>query len=388
MASVSGSCDPKFAPVRDAFHANFSDRGELGAAVAVYAEGRLVVDLWGGVANHVTQAPWQHDTLTLIFSATKGATALCAHVLAARGLLDLEAPVARYWPEFAAAGKEHLPVSLLLNHQSGLAAIERPLSPETIFDPGLLADTLAQQAPAWSPGTAHGYHAMTFGWLLGELVRRITGQSIGRFFRDAIGDPLGLDFWIGLPGQFESRMSRLRMAPPARRPSRLLTAMFQRDSLSSRAFLNPRSMMMPGQANSPEIHRTEIPSANGITDARSLARLYAILAEGGRLGPVELVDGETLQRLARAESEGDDLVLLAPTRFTAGFMKTTDNRPDSSLLLGPNPQAFGHPGAGGCFGMADPQAGVAIAYVMNQLGQGMLLNERGQAIVDAVYGSL
>jgi len=388
VSEPQGYVDPHFEPVREAFRANFAERGELGAAVAVFVDGRAVADLWGGLANHVQRTPWQRDTVTMIFSATKGAVALCVHLLASRGELELDAPVARYWPEFGAAGKAHIPVSALLNHQAGLAAIERQLPPEAIFEWPAITAALAQQAPSWRPGTAHGYHAMTFGWLAGEVVRRVSGRTPGRLFRDEIAIPLGLDFWIGAPAEVEARFARVRMPPPSRHPNKLRAAMFQRDSLSGRAFLNPRSMMMPGQANSPEIHAAEIPAANGLATARGLARMYALLACGGRLDGVELVGRETLDRLAVAESDGDDLVLLLPTRFTSGFMKHTDNRPESSFLLGPNDESFGHPGAGGAFGMADPVARVAIGYVMNQLGEGILLNARGQALIDAVYRCL
>lgn len=386
--AIAGSCDGSFARVRAAFQANFAERSELGAALAVYVDGRLVVDLWGGVANHVTRAPWVEDTLTLVFSATKGATALCAHLLAARGALDLDAPVARYWPEFAQSGKERIAVRQLLNHQAGLAAIDRALPPESVSEWDTLCAALAQQAPNWPPGDGHGYHAMTFGWLVGEVVRRVSGRTLGRFFQDEIAAPLGLDCWIGLPAQHEARVSRVRMAPPSQNSSKLLRAMFDRESLTARAFLNPRSMLMPGSANSPALHAIEIPAANGITTARSLARLYALCAEGGSLDGSELLDRDTLAPLAHAESEGADRVLLLPTRFTGGYMKSVDNRPDSSLRMGPNDSTFGHPGAGGSIGMADPTARVALGYVMNQLGHGVLINERGQALIDAVYDSL
>jgi CubicO group peptidase (beta-lactamase class C family) len=267
-----------------------------------------------------------------------------------------------------------------------LAAIDARLPPEAIADWPTVVAALAAQAPNWPPGSAHGYHAMTFGWLIGELVRRRSGKRFGEFFQSEIARPLGLEFWIGLPEPYESRLSRLRMAPPVREASRQLKAMFDRESLTARAFLNPRSMLMPGAANARETHAAEIPAANGITSAVSLARLYAAM-----LGDIDGFDGlssATLAALAHAESDGDDLVLLLPTRFTGGYMKSVDNRPDSSLRMGPNSEAFGHPGAGGSLGMADPVAGVAIGYVMNQLGHGVLLNERGHAILEAVYASL
>lgn len=387
---IHGRCDPRFRRVREALLDNFGARGELGASVAVYVDGKPVVDLWGGVANHVDGRPWREDTLCLLFSSTKAAAALCAHALVARCRLDLDAPIARYWPEFAAAGKDAISVRMLLNHSAGLAAIDRPLEPDTIFDWATLVDALAAQPPNWRPGTAHGYHAMTFGWLVGELVRRVSGLSIGSFFREAVAGPLGLEFWIGLPPEYHDRVARIRMAPPRREASPLFRAMFNRATLTSRAFMNPRSMLMPGQANSAAILSAEIPAANGMATARSLARMYAALASGGHLDGVELVTREAVESLgqSRAASEGTDLVLLAPTRFTLGFMKSVDNRPDSSFLLGPNASAFGHPGAGGSFGMADPEARIAIGYVMNQMGTGILLNDRGQTLIEATYAAI
>lgn len=383
--SIDGFCDPRFARVRETFEGNFAARGELGAAIAVFVDGRPVVDLWGGVMDRATNEPWQHNTLCLVFSATKGATALCAHVLAARGLLDLDAPVARYWPEFAQAGKESLPVSMLLNHQSGLAALARLFPGERVTDAQGLAAALAAQEPAWAPGTAHGYHALTLGWLIGELVRRVSGRSLGRFFREEVAGPLGLEFWIGLPPELEPRVARIRMAPPQPHTAAVAQAMRVPASLTARAFANPPGLLRASQVNSAVIHRAEIPAANGICTARALAAMYSELACGG----ARLVDRAALRRMQRTESRGHDLVLLVPTHFSSGFMKTADNRPGGdSAILGPNPGAFGHAGAGGSIGMADPEARVAIAYVMNQLGPGVMLNPRGQLLIDAVYEGL
>jgi len=387
-ANIDGIVDPRFRRVDMAFRENFASRGELGAAITVIVDGQTVVDLWGGIADHRTKRPWTRDTLTLIFSATKGATALCAHILESRGQLDLDLPVTTYWPEFGAAGKQDIPVRMLLNHQAGLPAIIEPLPPDTIFDWQTMAQALAAQSPSWPPGTRHGYHAMTFGILVGEVIRRISGKSVGRFLRDEVAGPLDLELWIGLPEHLEERMSRLRLAPYTGESTPFMSTLMNRDSLTSKAFLNPRGLMMPGQANSRAVHAAEIPAANGIGTARALAGMYAPLACGGALGGVELVDAHTLATMSRVESEGPDEILLLPTRFASGFMKSVDNRPGSSALLGPNAEAFGHTGAGGSIGMADPAARVAVGYVMNQLGAGVLLNERGQRLVDAVYESL
>ncbi|MBP1685239.1 MAG: class beta-lactamase-related serine hydrolase [Deltaproteobacteria bacterium] len=385
---LSGVVDPRFQRVREAFTENFASRGELGAAVAVIVDGRTVVDLWGGVVDRGTRQPWTSATLALIFSCTKAATALCAHILAARRRLDLDAPVAAYWPEFAAAGKERLPVRMLLNHQAGLPAVDEVLPADALFDWTRVTAALAAQAPHWHPGSAHGYHAMTFGWLVGEVVRRVSGQSVGAFFREHVAGPLGLDFWIGLPAAFEPRVATLRMPPLQPKPSPLLLAMRDRTSLVAKAFLNPPGLTTPGRMNSRAVHAAELPAANGMATARGLAGLYAPLACGGRWKGVELVDTEALRAMSTVESDGPDSILLLPTRFSAGFMKTIDNRPADSVIMGPNPAAFGHGGAGGSIGMADPVARVAIGYVMNQLGPGVFVNPRGQALIDAVYESL
>ena len=387
--TVEGHCDSRFTLVREAFRENFASRGELGAAVTVTVDGKAVVDLWGGVADRVSGRPWSRDTMVIVFSCTKAATALCAHMLVARGDLDLDAPVARYWPEFAAAGKHAIPVRMLLNHQSGLAAIDEPLPGAAIYNWDTMTAALAAQAPHWEPGSAHGYHAATFGWLVGEVVRRISGRSLGTFFREEVAGPLGLDFWIGLPEALEMRVAPVRMAPLTGETTPITRAMANRGTLTSKAFMNPPGLLTARQVNARALHAAEVPAANGIATARGLAGMYTALACGGRIGAVELVDRDTLQAMATVESEGDDRVLLIPTRFASGFMKSIDNgRQGDSAVLGPNPAAFGHAGAGGSIGMADPTARVAIGYVMNQLGAGVLLNARGQGLIDAVYASL
>lgn len=386
--TVEGHCDSRFTLVREAFRENFASRGELGAAVTVTVDGKAVVDLWGGVADRVSGRLWSRDTMVIVFSCTKAATALCAHMLVARGDLDLDAPVAHYWPEFAAAGKHAIPVRMLLNHQAGLAAIDARLPAATIYDWDMMTAALAAQVPHWEPGTAHGYHAATFGWLVGEVVRRISGRSLGTFFREEVAQPLNLDFCIGLPEALETRVAPVRMAPLTGETTPITRAMADRSTLTSKAFMNPPGLLTARQVNARALHAAEVPAANGIATARALAGIYTPLACGGRINGVELVDHETLRAMATVESEGDDRVLLIPTRFASGFMKSIDNRPGDSAVLGPNPEAFGHAGAGGSIGMADPTAGIAIGYVMNQMGAGVLLNARGQTLIDAVYESL
>jgi CubicO group peptidase (beta-lactamase class C family) len=382
---IDGSCDPRFAAVRDAFAENFTLREEVGAGVTVILGGRMVVDLWGGLADRKTGRAWARDTTVMVFSSTKGATALCAHLLEARGLLDLDQPVARYWPEFAAAGKEALPVRMLLNHRAGLPAIEPVMAEESLFDWQTMVRALAAQAPWWPPGTAHGYHAISFGFLVGEVVRRVSGRSLGRFFREQIAGPLGLELWIGLPESEESRVAALIPAPLPTEQSPFFAALTDRSTLTNRTFLNPPTLMKPPGIHSRAARAAEIPAANGIATARALAGLYAPLAEPARTPRLAAIDTAAVERMSRVESEGPDRVLLLPTRFALGFMKSMDNRPGDCARFGPNPQAFGHVGAGGSFGMADPVAGVAIGYAMNRMGPGVLLNERGQQLIDAVY---
>jgi CubicO group peptidase (beta-lactamase class C family) len=382
---IHGSVDPRFEPVRDAFARNFAECGELGASFCAIADGRTVVDLWGGFADPARGRPWREDTLVMVHSCTKGAAALCAHVLAARGVLDVDAPVARYWPEFAAAGKERIPVRMLLNHRAGLAAIDRPLRAEAGLDGKAMADALAEQAPNWEPGALHGYHAITFGWLVGEVVRRISGRSLGQFFRDEIAGPQGLDFWIGLPDSLEPRVARVAPPPAPDRADPFDAALLEHGSLTRRAFMNPSTLFFAGGAAfARRLRAAEIPAANGMANARGLAGLYAPLAARGGA----LVDAATLARMAKVESEGPDRILVHPTRFAQGFMKSIDGGPLHRARLGPNDAAFGHVGAGGSLGMADPTAGVAIGYAMNRMGAGLLLNERGQSLVDAVYECL
>ncbi len=380
---IHGRVDPRFARVRDAFARNFAEHGEIGASLCVIASGRTAVDLWGGLAAE--GRPWVEDTLVMVHSCTKGATAVCAHVLAARGALDVDAPVARYWPEFSAAGKERIPVRMLLNHQAGLAAIDRPLRPREGLDWNTVVGALAEQAPNWEPGTAHGYHAITFGWLVGEVVKRISGRSLGRFFRDEVAGPLGLDFWIGLPEAEEPRVARISPPPAVDPQDPFGAALLDHGSLTRRAFMNPSTLFFAGGADfARRLRAAEIPAANGMTNARGLAGLYAPFAQGG----AGLVDAGTLARMSTAESEGPDRILVHPTRFAQGFMKSVDAGPHHRARLGPNEAAFGHVGAGGSLGMADPAANIAIGYAMNRMGPGLLMNERGQSLVDAIYECL
>ncbi len=388
---IQGTCDPKFQLIRDEFERNFRERGEVGASVSVTVQGQTVVDLWGGVANKDTGTAWNEDSVSIVFSSTKGATAFCAHVLASRGQLDLDAPVAEYWPNFAQAGKGHIPVKMLLNHQAGLPGIRKPLPDGAFYNWNTMVSALAAEEPFWEPGTRNGYHGLTFGWLIGEVVRQASGKSLGAFFQEEIAGPLGIDFWIGLPEGYESRVARM-ISPEMDPNNPFVAAMADQSSIQSLMFLNTGGYMTKPDYDSPAAHAAQIGGAGGITNARGLAGMYAPLACGGSLNGKEYVSADTLARMgAIASATGRDVVLLIPSRFSLGFMKTMDNRKhlqgyQDSVIIGED--AFGHAGFGGSLGFADPRNEMSLGYTMNMMGQGTGLNERGQGLVDAAYRSL
>jgi CubicO group peptidase (beta-lactamase class C family) len=393
--SVDGSCDPAFRAVREEFERNFHERGEIGASVCVVVDGRPVADLWGGLADRSEGRPWTRDTLCLVWSCTKGAVALCAHILASRGRLDLDSPVARYWPEFAQAGKDAIPVRWLLSHQAGLPAIREQLRPGELYDWRAMTDHLAAEEPSWPPGTRQGYHATTFGHLVGELIRRVDGRDVGAFLREEVAEPLGLDVHIGLPAGDVGRVApTIRADPvPPGEPVWRFYAEARRDPAGLQALIiNNTGRRGPRDHDSPEAYRAVLPSQGGVTNARGLARLYEPLALGGAKGGVQLVDDDTLARMRNVSSAtAIDAVLLTGLRFSLGYMKSTDNRrapPEArdSLIL--SEAAFGHAGMGGSLGFADPDARLAFGYAMSKQGRGVLLNDRGQRLVDALYRSL
>ena len=346
--------EPGFGVVADAFAANFERHGDVGAAFCLYQDGRVVVDAWGGLADPDGGRPWERDTLVLVFSATKGATTLAVHLLAERGALDLDAPVARYWPEFGARGKERIPLRWVLSHRAGVAAVDADLTLAQVLAWDPVVGAIAAQAPNWEPGTAAGYHARTFGWILGEVVRRVSGETVGRLVARELAAPLGLDLWIGLPEAEEPRTARL--LPDAAFGLDAVPA----DSLLVRVLTGPSGLFhYDDMWNRRELHAAEIPSSNGITDARSLARMYA--AAIGEVDGVRLLRPETVARASALETDEPDLVLGVPIPRGLGFML------GPALGAGVSPRAFGHPGAGGTVAWADPDAGIAFGYVANQL---------------------
>jgi CubicO group peptidase (beta-lactamase class C family) len=382
---IEGTCDPKFSRVKDAFAENFASRNELGASTAVVLDGKTVVELWGGHADKEKTRDWQRDTLVNLYSTTKGITAICAHRLVDKGLLDLDAPVTRYWPEFAQGGKEKIPVRYLLSHRAGLPAVAKTLDDDAIYNWTTMANALAAQEPWWEPGAKHGYHALTFGWLVGEVIRRITGKTPGVYLRDEIANPLKLDLHIGLDAKNDSRVSDLLPAPPPGpgEPNLFADVAKNPESMLAKTFMNPPVLSKPGVANSRAWRGAEVPAANGHGTALSLARIYGALARGGDLDGVHLMSKDAIARCSVEQSLGADAVLVLSTRFSLGFMMS---QPGASL--GPNPKAFGHPGAGGSLGFADPEAKIGFGYAMNRMQAGLLIDARPTAIIEAVYASL
>jgi CubicO group peptidase (beta-lactamase class C family) len=382
---IEGTCDPKFNRVKDVFAENFEKRNEVGAAAAVMLDGRSVVDIWAGHTDREKTKPWTRDTLVNVYSTTKGVTAICAHRLADKGLLDLDAPVAKYWPEFAQAGKDKIPVRFLLSHRAGLPAVRRILDDNALFNWTTMTTALAEQEPWWEPGTTHGYHAVTFGYLVGEVIRRITGKSPGTYLRDEIAGPLDLDFHIGLDAKHDARVAGLiPAAPPGPgEPNMFAEILKNPESAGAKAFMNPPVLTKPGLVNSREWRAAEIPAANGHGTARSLARLYGALARGGDLDGVHVMSQDEIAKCSIEQSNGPDALLIINTRFSLGFMMS---QPGASL--GPNPKSFGHPGAGGSLGYADPEAKIGFGYTMNKMQNSLLIDPRPTALIDALYASM
>ncbi|MEU3527726.1 serine hydrolase domain-containing protein [Streptomyces sp. NPDC038707] len=381
---VHGHCDPRFGAVREAFEENFRTRGELGAAMAVTVAGQTVVDLWGGWADPARTRPWERDTVVNVWSTTKGVVALGAHLLADRGLLDLDAPVAAYWPEFAAAGKEKVLVRHLLSHRAGLSGLREPHSLEQLYDWDLTTGRLAAMAPWWEPGTRSGYHVLTYGFLVGEVIRRVSGLRPGAFLERELAGPLGGGFTVGLPARDAGRVAELVPAPA--RPAAEQAAFSAGLSPVARAALaNPAAG--PAQANSAGWRAAEIPAANGHGTARAVAALYGVLAGRGAFGGRRFLSPRAVERVRESEGPGRDLVLGAAlegeTEIGLGLWLSGPRG-----LYGPNPRAFGHDGFGGSCGLADPEAGVSLGYAMNRMGSRIADDPRKTALVDALYRAL
>ena len=393
---VHGHCDPRFENVRRVFTQRFEAGKEVGAAISFTLNGESVVDLWGGFVARKDAADgdreWERDTIVNTYSTTKGMTAICAHRLVEQGLLDLDAPVVQYWPEFGAAGKDEIPVRWLLSHQSGLPAIRKPLPAEALFDWTTMCAALALQEPWWKPGSQHGYHPVTYGFLVGEVIRRVAGRSVGQMFREDVAEPLEADFHIGLDAADEERVSNLigGIAPPRPKSGEpapkikgpmgdFLRDMTDPNTMTGAAFNNPR--MSPSTVNSHEWRAAEIPAANGHGTARALARIYGALARGGEIDGVRILDPASIDRARTEQVSGPDATLgQMPMRYGLGFMLRSD-----FMQLSPSPNAFGHPGAGGSIGMADPDAGVGFGYVMNKMQMGLVGGPTAFAVIKAFF---
>lgn len=384
MGDIHGYCDPAFAAVKEAFVNNFAEHGETGASMCLYKDGEKVVDLWGGVKDG-DGTPWEEDTLSIVFSVTKAATALCAQILIDRGKLELDALVTRYWPEFGVNGKENCTVRMMLGHQSAVPHFREPVKPGGYYDFDYMAKRVAAEKPYWEPGTSNGYHMISFGWTVGELVRRVSGKSLGQFFKDEIADPLGLDFYIGLPESEFPRMAPMIMYQPQPDdvPSPFaIKLMTDQTSLQFSAMFNSGNYY----PDLPEAWKAEIGGGGGIANARSIAQMF-----NGLIGENAFLSKARIEDMRKPVSETDkDETLLVPTRFGQGFMLRMDNRdlPYAGASLIMPDTAFGHVGMGGSLGFADPEAGIAFGYSMTKMGGGILLNERGQALVDAAYEAL
>lgn len=377
---IAGWCDSRFQGLKEALHGNFAERGELGAAVAVTLEGRLVADLWAGWMDRSRTRPWREDTLVNVFSVGKAMAALCVLKLIERGRVDLDAPVASYWPDFGAAGKSGITVETLLSHRAGLPAVRRRLPEGAMYDWGLMTAALAEQDPWWEPGTLHGYHVNTFGFLIGEIVRRAGSMRPGAFFEAEFAGPLEADLRFGVGPRDVARtadfhFSEDTIGSPEETSDEL-------PLLQARAYLNPPGASGVGTVNSRAWRSAEMPSTNAHATARGIARVYSALTAGGKVDGIRVLDPATIERATAEASAGLDVVLGRPSRFGLGFQLTQAERP-----LGPNARSFGHFGVGGSVGFADPDAGLAFAYTMNHGGP-RWQNPRNRALIDALYEAL
>jgi CubicO group peptidase (beta-lactamase class C family) len=371
---TNGTCNPAFEAVRDAFVANFDAGGELGASVAVTVNGEPVVDLWAGLAASDGRL-WERDTIVNVYSSTKTMASLCVLMLADRGKLDLDAPVATYWPEFAQNGKGGILVSHVMAHSAGLPGFDPSLQVTDLYDWKKCCDNLAAQAPWWQPGTAVGYHAVTQGYLQGELVRRIDGRTLGTFFREEVAGPLGADFHIGLDASYDRRVAEL--VPPAH-----LNAIAGDPGSVAARMLSGGPALDATEPATRAWRAAEIPAANGHGNARSMARIHSALACGGSLGDVRLLSEKTLARVLELQIEGNDLALNMPVRFGMGF-----GLPGEFLPL-PNERAFFWAGWGGSVAIIDLDARMSIAYAMNRMFPELIGDMRAAGIVTAAYTSL
>ena len=390
MADIDGYVATGFEGVRDAFAANFDSHGEVGASFCLYHRGERVIDLWGGVADPATGRSYEEGTCQLVFSTTKGVVAICVNRLIDEGRLDPDAPVAEYWPEFAQAGKQDVPVRWLLSHKVGLPVLDVDLTLDETLSWDPVVEALAAQAPVWEPGTQHGYHATTFGWLVGELIRRVDGRSVGTYLAEEIAGPLDLDLWIGVP---EDRLGQVAPLltfdlPDNENIRMVIEQVLGPDSLTGRALRTPCPELFGGTEgtidlsmfNDPRVLQAEIPAANGVTNARALARLYA--ATIGEVDGIRLLSEAQVERAIERQTTGPDAVMFFETAIGLGFFLS------SAFSSYGGPRGFGHTGTGGSMGFADPDAGIGYGYVMNQLMPNMIGDARTVGLTEACYEAI
>jgi CubicO group peptidase (beta-lactamase class C family) len=372
----------EFERVAFLFDENFTRLGELGAAVSVWQNGTSILELHGGFRDAEREQPWTPDTIVLFWSATKGLGSACLlHALQERAI-GLERRVAEFWPEFAQAGKSTITIEQLLSHQAGLSALDAQT--DVLDYPAVIA-ALEKQAPFWPPGTAHGYHARTFGFLVDELTRRITGQRVSEYWRKTFAEPMKLDIWIGLPETEQSRAATIYAAKAGgeQTPAEFYRELMTPGTLVRKTFTSPAGLHSIAAMNTKENRALDTVSFSGIGSASSLAKFYAMLANGGEIEGHRYFKSETIALMSTALASGIDLILQIPTAFSAGFMKDSPEAP--RRIFGPSTSAFGHPGAGGSNAFADPENRTSFAYVMNQMEQSLLPNEKSLRLVDAIY---
>jgi CubicO group peptidase (beta-lactamase class C family) len=367
------------------FHENFERFGELGAAVSVWQNGKPIVDLYGGFCDSGREKPWTANTLVLVWSATKGIGSACVLHALQQHKIELHRPVAEFWPEFGQSEKDKITLGQLLSHQAGLCALDQRVD---VLDYAGVIRALEAQAPLWPPGSAHGYHARTFGFLLDELIRRITAKTLSEYWQENFARPLRLDFWIGLPENENWRVATMYAAKSGKTPE---PAQFYRDlvtpgTLARKTFTSPYGLNVISKMNDPQIRAQPNVSFGGIGSASALGKFYSMLANGGKMNGQTFFSLETTERMMTTLSDDMDRVFQIPTAFSAGFMK--DSRRPTGRIFGPSATSFGHPGAGGSHAFTDPENKIAFAYVMNQMEQSVLPNEKSLRLVDAIYDLL
>jgi CubicO group peptidase (beta-lactamase class C family) len=381
--TVNGTVEPGFEPVREAFEKQFEAGQQIGGSVAVYLRGKPVVNLWGGVTAAEGGEPWREETMSVCYSTTKGLTATSLHVLADRGLVNYDDLVSKYWPEFAQCGKENITIYHLLTHQSGIPQVPDNVTLDNITDWTEVVRGLETLTPVWEPGTASGYHALNFGWLVGEVVRRVDGRSLGDFLHEEICDPLGIrKLWIGAPESEEPDIAPIHSVPLTPEAEAMMQQFMGGDSLTARAMgsaLREGDRTLQDVLNTREGHAAQIPAANGIMCARDLARLYACLANYGELDGVRILSEATVRRMSEVQTHRPDKVIMLPIRWSLGYM----NGGDAGWPQGLRTTSFGHPGLGGSVGFADPEVGMSFGFVPNLLMQDLIGAGRASVLAEA-----